>query len=393
MLHLLNASTADSFAPALLTRLREGLDKQLSAILASKDRGEPGLVARAEAEVRADPARCIRFNDSNVATVYAADRTFQGGRFELPTLGELRARALTNRERAGRPRARCRLWVFDGASPLTDIGALQATAPPGTLFQVASQFNCLEAPGSFVTPVADYFHDPTQGPRASISAFPGTLSRHYAAPAGDGSRFVQTTEGRQLNLLEAVCAPAVAAVRSGYLRAADIMAPAVFASALQERFDSIRVGVHDAVEVVLGYDWNGDVVCAPHRTIAQVFTSTIAGGMYGAVEHDDAALGVICRQLQRAAYLGTLLAAVALGKERVVLTLIGGGVFANPLPVIWDAIKWAIEQVSALLHRDLLVIVNGRSLAIPQEELQAAARARGGALLCFHRNGVTIAGA
>ena len=34
----------------------------------------------------------------------------------------------------------------------TDIGSLQATAGPGMLFQVASQFNCLEAPGPFVTP-------------------------------------------------------------------------------------------------------------------------------------------------------------------------------------------------------------------------------------------------
>ena len=52
---------------------------------------------------------------------------------------------------------------------LTDIGALQASAPPGSLFQVASQFNCLESPGAYVTPVAAYLGDPTQGPRASIS--------------------------------------------------------------------------------------------------------------------------------------------------------------------------------------------------------------------------------
>jgi hypothetical protein len=393
MLDLLHAASADHRDSASLARLIEGIDRQLGAVLASKGRGDPEQVARAEAEVSADPARCIRLNDHNLATVYAAGRAYQGGLFEVPTLSELRARAQKARERAGRPRARCSLWVFDGASPLTDIGALQATAPPGTLFQVASQFNCLEAPGSYVAPVAEYFSDPTQGPRASISAFPGTLVRHYAAPAPDGSRFVQTTEGRQLNLLEAVCTQGVAAVRSGYLRAADVKNPAAFASALQDHFESIRVGVHDAIEVVLGYDWQGDVACAPHRTIAQVLTSTIAGGMYGEVEHEDAAFGNICRLLQRAAYLGTLLAAAALGKERVVLTLIGGGVFANPVRVIWEAIKWATEQVSAVLHRDLLVVVNGRSLSIPETELRATAYARGGALLRFDRGGVTVLGA
>src|SRR3989442_929187 len=93
------------------------------------------------------------------------------------------------------------------ASPRQLRRQRQAPAPPGSLFQVASQFNCLESPGEFVVPVAEYFNDPTQGPRASISAFPGTLVRHYAAPAPDGSRFVQTNDGPQLNLLEGVCAP------------------------------------------------------------------------------------------------------------------------------------------------------------------------------------------
>ena len=88
-----------------------------------------------------------------------------------------------------------RFFVLDGASPVTDIGALQATAPAGSLFQVASQFNCLEAPDARITRVADYIHDPTQGPRASISAFPGTFIRHYAAPTAEGARFVQKTNG------------------------------------------------------------------------------------------------------------------------------------------------------------------------------------------------------
>ena len=38
-------------------------------------------------------------------------------------------------------------------------------------------------------------------PRASISAFPATLLRHYAAPAPDGRRFVQQTGGPQIDLL------------------------------------------------------------------------------------------------------------------------------------------------------------------------------------------------
>jgi hypothetical protein len=375
---------------AARARLEGGVGERLAAAVASKGRGDAAQVGRAEAEVQADPGRRIRVNDAGEATVCAAGRSFRGGRFETPPLCALRARALAAREREGRPRAALRLWVIDGASPVTDIGALQAQAAPGSLFQVASQFNCLESPGAFVTEVASYFHDPTQGPRASISAFPGTLVRHYAAPApGGGGRFVQETDGRQVELLADVAEPGIAAVRNGYLRAPDIADPVAFARALEDGFEAIRVGVHDGVEVVLGHDWAGAVEGAPHRTIAQVLTSTIAAGMYGDLDETDRAFGTICRQLQRAAYLGTLLAAAALGKERVALTLIGGGVFANPIEVIWEAILWAADRVRALLHRDLVVVVNGRDIGmqLPPHRLRAAAVERGGGLLRIERSG------
>jgi hypothetical protein len=368
-------------------RLIDGVERRVAEVIASRQRGDLSLVARAETEVRADPGGRIRVDDRGAATVHAVGRGFRGGRFEVPPLCALKARALDARARAGRPALRPRLWVLDGVSPATDIGALQATAPPGTLFQVASQFNCLESPGAYIADVADYVHDPTQGPRASISAWPGTLVRHYAAPAADGSRFVQTGSGPQIDLLAEVCDPGVAAVRSGYLRGDDIGDARALAKALEARFDAIRIGVHDGVEVALGHDWAGGVDGA--RTIAQVFTSTLAAGMYGTLDDGDAAAMAICRQLQRAAYLGTLLAAAALGHARVVLTLIGGGVFANPIEVIWGAIGWAVDQVGHFLHRDLLVVVNGRNLGeqIPPRELAAAARARGGGVLRLVRSG------
>lgn len=373
-------------------RLLDGVETQRTSAVASRGRGDRSLVAAAEQAVAADPRACIRFDHAGEATIYAAGRRYQGGRFEVLALRELERRAREARERAGQPAARVRLWVISGTSPATDVAALQATAPPGSLFQVASQFNCLESPGAFVARVAEYFHDPTQGPRASISAFPGTLVRHYAAPARDGSRFVQVNDGAQINLLEGVCDPGVAAVQNGYLRSSQIADPAAFARALEDRFDAICVGVHDRVEVVLGHDWDGAVPSAPHRTIAQVFTSTVAAGMYGDLDASDGAAIATCRQLQRAAYLGTLAAAAALGRDRVILTLIGGGVFANPHPIIWESIVWATDQVCQLVHRDLTVIVNGRTLAdeIAPSELRRAALDRGGGVISLPSDGAAI---
>jgi hypothetical protein len=341
-----------------------------------------------------DPKRALRFASDGSATLVAAGRRYQAGRFEVLRLCELRARALAARERGHRRTPHLRLWVLDGASPATDIGALQATAAPGSLFQVASQFNCLESPGPFVSPVRSYLTDPTQGPRASISAFPATLLRHYAAPAPGGGRFVQESDGAQIELLADVCEPGVARVRNGYLRSADLADAPAFARALEQRFESIAVGVHDGAEVVLGYDWLGGVGAAPHLTVAQVFTSTMAGGMYGDGAM-DATRRAICRMLLRAAYLGTLLAAAALGKRRVALTLIGGGVFANPLPLIWEAILWAADEIAPLLHDELSIVVNGRQLRphLAPSLLREGAVARGGELICFERGGVTIGGA
>ena len=139
------------------------------------------------------------------------------------------------------------------------------------------------------------------------------------------------------------------------------------------------MGVHEGVQVILGYDFEGSVADSEERRIAQVFTSTVAGGWYGGAGLSGAEFEGACRQLLRAAYLGTLLAAADLGQRMAVLTLIGGGVFGNPIPLIWDAILWAAAETEPLLSRDLDVIVNGRNLGdhLPRETIMAGVRNAG----------------
>lgn len=329
------------------------------------------LVERIEREVQAAPEACFRFASDGRATLTAAGRTFVAGHFSVPTIGELRARV------AARPRdaaARLVLSILRGAHPLTDIGTLQATAEPGTLFQVASQFNCLEAPDPCVVPVGDYLYDSTQGPRASISAFPGTFLRHYSAPAVDGGRFVQTDE-RGIDLLGDVFDPSVAEIQSGYLQLSRVRDLDALAAAVTDRFDQVRVGVHDDVEVVFGHDWAGPVPNAPNQRVAQVLTSTMALGGYGR-DDGSAAIATARRQILRGAYLGTLLAAVDRGKDTVVLTMIGGGVFGNPHRDIWDAIHWASAEVEPFVSGTMNVLVNTREHVADADRERV--RARGG---------------
>lgn len=385
MTNLLNLVLADA-APADESHLRATVAGHVRDVLASAGKGDPRLVARAEAAVRADPAAAFAFDALGSASLQVGTHTWQAGRFETPSIGELRQRVASSGQGAGQ----ARLWVFDGASPATDIGSLQATSGDNALFQVASQFNCLEAPGPFVTPVAHYLSDPTQGPRAAISAFPATLLRHYAAPGADGQRFAQTTDRPQIDLLADALGPGI--VRNGYFEGEGIANPAAVVETLGTHFDAIRVGVHDVAQVVLGYNWDGAVADSEPRRISQVFTSTVAGGGYGGERN----LGwdgfqAVARQLLRAAYLGTLLAAVSLGRDRAVLTLIGGGVFQNPIALIWEAIVWAVDEVSPLITRDLDVVVNGYNLSSVLDldtQVLPDVRQRGGAVLCFGKAGL-----
>ena len=385
MIELLLKQAGD---PSLEQHFLRELSAHVAAVKATAGAGDRRQVGRIEATVRTDPEASFHFDAAGAGTLRTAEASFPAGRFETPSIGDLRKRAAA--ARTGGAGGRVRLWVLDGASPATDIGSLQATAGPSTLFQVASQFNCLESPGPHITPVADYFSDPTQGPRASISAFPGTLLRHYAAPGGDGKRFVQVSDGPQLNLLEAICSPGVAQVRSGYLTSSSIANPTALAEALERRFEEIRVGVHDNVPVVLGYNWDGAVV--GDRLIGQVFTSTFAGGGYSGKSKGDPNFRPICTALLRAAYLGTLLAAAALGRPKVVLTLIGGGVFGNPIPLIWESICWAINEVEPLASAEMDVVVNGRNLGdnIRIEDILPAVRAHGGVVVVLGPAGISV---
>ena len=343
------------------------------------------LVQRAESAVRADPQTAFDFDSSGLATLTVDGASWCAGRFCTPSIRDLR-------ERVSADRGTARLWVFDGVSAATDIGALQATAGGRPLFQVASQFNCLEAPAPTIVPVANYFSDNTQGPRVSISAFPATLQRHYAAPDREGGRFVQEAAGPQIDLLADVFAPDLSPVRSGYLSDDGGLGGKEVVRALGERFEHIRLGIHDEAAVVLGYDWYEEVSDPERRRIAQFFTSTVAGGSYGGEKALGASFAPACRQLLRGAYLGTLLAAISHDRSPVVLTLIGGGAFRNRLELIWESITWAFDEVRLQAGAMLDVIVNtyDNLRHEPQREMVlSSVRQREGTVLRFDSNGLS----
>ena len=356
--------------------LRAELSEHLRRVHAA-GRADRTLVAKAERVVARDPQSAFTFDSAGYATLKAAGHEWPAGHFETVSIGKLRARV--SGPRTG---ARIRLHGLVGASPFTDVGYLQARSGDDTLFQVASQFNCLESPGPYVTEVSNYFHDPTQGPRASVAAFPAALLRHYMAPDADGGRFVQRTDGRQIDLLAQACGQPVC--RNGYFTGEGLDRGAI-AKDLEENFDEIGTGVHDGAPVVYGANWDGAVEGSV--AVSQVFTSTVAGGSYGGQGILGPHFDGISRRLLYAAYLGTLLAAVSLRRRRVVLTLIGGGVFSNPLATILEAIETAFDEIQPLAANDLDVFINGHSSLAAGAALEIT-RNRGGVVFSFDQGGL-----
>lgn len=118
-----------------------------------------------------------------------------------------------------------------------------------------------------------------------------------------------------------------------------------------------------------------------------MFTSTIALGGYST--HADLLLPA-CQPLLRAAYLGTLLAALALRQRTVVLTAIGGGVFGNPWQEIVAAVRWALGEIDSLVPPGFHVVFNAWVQSDCIDELDALASERSGRVLTFGGHGVEM---
>lgn len=218
---------------------------------------------------------------------------------------------------------------------LFDTSALQSTARTGTMFQVASNFNCQEV-ASEATRVdsGEYIHnlvrDRTQGPSAAGGAVAGALLRlHcYLADTSSTDLLIDVPELVHTN---------------GKLdwRRVPHKLPA--------QIDDFRVGLH--VNITPTFDRSGpDLkrIPDPRPVIDQVFVSTCRQ-----TAPRSSALAALCLQ---AAYEGTYLCAALQQSPVLVLTAIGGGAFCNAPRQIADAILNAHRKIGPYLAPGCQVI-------------------------------------
>ncbi len=264
------------------------------------------------------------------------------GRFETPTLAQLRQRVAEQANPASGP-LRFTAITADARALHCDPANAQA------LFQVASQFNALEMVGPSVTPeqgVSRYASDPTQGPACAIAAGAATIWRNYLVPLDGGMgqradrqidtlRDLGTALGNQDGELWQMRNGYALCNEAGLVRIDEQLAGAD-AQERERLRGLLRIGLHWDVEVTQA---------SQPLKVSQAFCSALPCSYSRiALERWER----FARMVLEGAYEATLLAGILnwrrTGNAVVYLTRLGGGAFGNAEGWIFDAITGAIRR-------------------------------------------------
>ena len=279
----------------------------------------------------------------------ANGREFQPGEFLTPSLAELRQQV---QEIVPKPSEEgCRLKLSHIA--VSDIYATHMEKEyAGAMFQVASQFNCLEFVSPGVVPengITGYASDHTQGPACSLACPAGTAYRNYFATTPKGNEGQRSDD--QINNLDDIEAiinnpeRRYWITRNGYVNSTPHRL-SVFNKLLrkgqwdhEQLLTSLKIGLQLETEVIQTMETRQKSV----QLVNQAFCSGISVS-YSQAGGDDWEL--IARLVLDAAYECVILAALlqlakGKGSKIVMLTFIGGGVFGNRLEWITHSIARA----------------------------------------------------
>jgi hypothetical protein len=292
--------------------------------------------------------RCMFAVEGPMLRSLANGRSFAIGTFSTPTLAELRDR--THGVRSGRLRVTHEV--------IGDVLELHARAENrGALFQVASQFNCLEFADPRAVPedgVTDYATDPTQGPACSLAAGAATVYRNYFVPVRG---IAGQTRDRQLDNLDALAGMlggpgAYWEVRNGYTWSDEARL-----QRLRERMaghdrdallGAVKIGLQTHVGVTFARRF---VEPDEPTTVSQAFCSALSCGYTEiGLDHWEPLATLVLDAAYEATLRAALLEDVRSNGEgarprTVWLTFLGGGAFGNRMEWIGRAIGRALARL------------------------------------------------
>lgn len=270
----------------------------------------------------------------------STDRRWRCGHLEVPTLAQLRQRNTIPTD--------SRLTLRE---IIADVQQLHLKHP-NAVFQAASQFNLLEMATPELTPedgVGIYSYDHTQGPACAIACGAGTVYRNYFAPVGE--QIGQSAEW-QINTLSAIETALDNDqhhywwVENGYQQAG-----ARTLERLNQRLAAYTPAEQAALaaQLCVGIQRHTQVTLAnKQHTVTQVYCSGVPIG-YNDVSVSQWA--PFAKMVLQATYEATFWTAweqyQQTGNGQLFLTLVGGGVFENPLSWIIEAMEQALRLFQA----------------------------------------------
>ena len=278
----------------------------------------------------------------NVIKSISSGREMICGTLEIPTLAELRERNILRKDGE--------LVNIKVTEIIGNVQEMHAdTKNKNALFQAASQFNLLEMTSPRVTPemgVSIYEHDNTQGPACAIACGAGTIYRNYFA---DVNGKVGQTENNQIDCLKEIGQffenhkTNLWTMQNGYAMIEEdgfLQVDKKLASLSDKEYQDLQG------KLKVGIQWDTEVTYrdAGHL-VSQVYCSALPIG-YCKVESYYAER--FAALILSATYEATMYAALEnyhkTGCNIVYLTLVGGGVFANRMEWIQEAIITALEK-------------------------------------------------
>jgi len=254
-----------------------------------------------------------------------------------------------------------------GDDRFVDVAHLQSlTQNCNAVFQVASNLNGIESKSELEKPTSknytkNYFMDRTQGPIASISAGAAAIVRVHAAYYNHDNQDWIQTETQYLNILQNM--KEHFPTRNGYV--IFDTNPPKFPSRNSPDYYKLLLAAdvlyHKSAQVTSGHRIKQEttemieIVDSPKQKIDQVCCAAVnlAQGRTGNENKSSHNSEDKARFLLDLAYEGTYISSIKHNRSQIFLTLVGGGVFGNPIEWILDSLidahkKWGIYGASSL---------------------------------------------
>lgn len=268
----------------------------------------------------------------------ANGKRFKHGKLEIPMLKTLR-NEFNNLES-----------LYDDKIKFEEIVAnvreLHKTKKNAT-FQAASQFNLLEMVSPYVNPesgVDRYDNDNTQGPACAIACGAGTIYRNYFVNVNGQ---IGQSSKVQINCLEEIdkyfnnqennywnMQNGYAFVNRNGLNQISEEIKSLYSEDYEDLKSKLRIGLQKNTEVTISEN---------KHTVTQVYCSALPI-RYTNIDSDE--WEVFARLILESLYESTFYIALknfeSTGNKELYLTLVGGGVFGNPISWIFDSIEKSI---------------------------------------------------